>query len=85
MVYIGKLEFRYRGMLLSHMASPNVEELHKMAEAIGMRREWFQDKPGRPHYDVSKGRKLQAVKLGAIVVDDKELIRKCFPGLKKVV
>lgn len=40
--------------------------LHAFAAAIGMKREWFQDRKDFPHYDVCSQRKITAaVRLGA--------------------
>ena len=84
-VYVGKLEFPYSRMLMSHMASPNLDALHKMADAIGVNRKWFQDHKIHPHYDISKSMKQKAISLGAIEVSDKELINKCYPVLSKFI
>lgn len=40
----------------SHLSSNNVEALHRFALKIGLKREWFQDKPGHPHYDIKSER-----------------------------
>ena len=40
-----------------------------MADEIGMKREWFQDKPGFPHYDLVPDRRAMAVMRGAIETD----------------
>lgn len=29
-----------------------VDELHEFAQIIGLKRNWFQEKPNKPHYDV---------------------------------
>lgn len=50
----------------SHLWADTEEELHRMAEALGMQRAWFQDKPGFPHYDLVPPRRAQAVFFGAI-------------------
>lgn len=84
-VYVGKREYPYGRMLMSHMASADIESLHKMADAIGVNRKWFQNKKNHPHYDVSKGMKQKAVELGAVEVSDKEIIRKCYPVLSKLM
>ncbi|HWA07955.1 MAG TPA: DUF4031 domain-containing protein [Opitutaceae bacterium] len=49
-----------------HLWADTLEELHTMAAKIGMRPEWFQDKPGFPHYDLVPPRREAALKLGAI-------------------
>jgi hypothetical protein len=55
-----------------HLQADTTDELHAFAQQLGMRREWFQSKPGRPendHYDLTaRGREL-ALELGAIAED----------------
>jgi hypothetical protein len=52
-----------------------LETLHAFAEEIGMRRVWFQNKPGRtPHYDVTASRRERALKLGAIELTRPEAV-----------
>lgn len=58
-----------------HMWSENVEALHRMAKAIGMRREWFQNKPGFPHYDLVPSRRAHALRLGAVERDLMDYLR----------
>lgn len=50
----------------SHMWSDDVEALHKIARKIGMKREWFQNKPGFPHYDLTPTKRARAIAAGAI-------------------
>lgn len=52
-----------------HMYADTLEELHEMAAKIGMRREWFQDKPSLAHYDLTPPKRAQAIKAGAQSVD----------------
>jgi len=49
-----------------HMYGDSLDELHAMARAIGMRREWFQDKDKLPHYDLVPTRRVVAIAAGAI-------------------
>lgn len=52
-----------------HLQADTLEELHAFADRMGLRREWFQSKPGRPendHYDLSKKGRERAIELGAI-------------------
>jgi len=46
-----------------------LEELHAMAYRIGMRREWFQNDPVLPHYDLNPRRRAAAVFDGAVECD----------------
>jgi hypothetical protein len=62
-----------------HMQADTLAELHAMADRIGMRREWFQSKPGRPwhdHYDLTRERRERAIRLGAIPVTWREAARR---------
>lgn len=51
-----------------HMFADSLDELHEMAQKIGMRRIWFQGLPEHsfPHYDISKTRRIEAIKHGAV-------------------
>lgn len=61
-----------------HMRADTLEELHEMADRLGMRREWFQDKPGAPHYDLIPEARQRAIELGAVVLTRREWVAK-FP------
>lgn len=55
-----------------HLQADTLEELHGFAARIGMRREWFQSKPGRPendHYDLTQSLRERAISIGAITED----------------
>lgn len=58
-----------------HMTADTVEELHAMADRIGLRRAWFQNKDGRLHYDLTPGKRMQAVRHGAVFKPAKEQAR----------
>lgn len=61
--------------LWCHMFADSPDELHAMAERIGLRREWFQDQKPNPemhHYDVQPAKRAQALRLGAVEVDSGE-------------
>ena len=62
-------------MIMSHMVADTLEELHQMAIAIGIDTKWFQNKKGKPHYDICKTKKAKAIGLGAKVVNDREIIK----------
>lgn len=52
----------------SHMSSQDLDGLHKMAEKLGLKRCWFENKRGmnRPHYDVRKKYYRKAIEFGAV-------------------
>lgn len=57
-----------------HLVADSVEELHEFAGRMRLKPSWFQDKPELPHYDLTKGMRLLAVKLGAVEIDGKKII-----------
>lgn len=57
-----------------HMFADDLGELHQLAQKIGMRRAWFQDHRGLPHYDLVGSRRARAVVLGAIEVTQKQMV-----------
>ena len=78
MTYVGKNEYPYRRMIMSHMVANTLEELHAMADKIGVSRRHFQDKPNKPHYDICKEKKALAIQNGAIEVSDREFFKLVF-------
>lgn len=45
----------------------SIELLHAIAKRIGLKREWFQNRPYFPHYDIrSATKRARAIKLGAV-------------------
>jgi len=55
-----------------HLTADTLEELHAMAQKIGMRREWFQDHPRAPHYDLTPSKRERALKEGAVFVSRRQ-------------
>jgi hypothetical protein len=50
-----------------HMTTDgDVEELHRFAESIGLRRSWFQARSSTPHYDLTPSKRALAVQKGAV-------------------
>ena len=73
-VYVDSAFVRYGRMLMCHMVADTEAELHAMADAIGVRRKWYQDR----HYDICSSKRAVAIELGAKVVTSREgaLIRR---------
>ena len=67
-VYVDGERNRFGRMIMCHMFADSLAELHDMAAAIGMDRDWFQPL-SFPHYDVSLSRRAVAVSKGAVEVD----------------
>lgn len=79
MVYIGRRKYKYGRMWLSHMAADTINELHTVAALLNLNRKWFQDKDGKPHYDVCQKKKKEALSWTWTdqikEVDDREIIK----------
>jgi Protein of unknown function (DUF4031) len=60
---------RFRHMQMCHMIADTDQELHAMAERIGMQQRWHQ-KAGtaRSHYDIPTSLRALAVQLGAVEI-----------------
>lgn len=54
----------------------HVDELHEFAARLGLRREWFQEHPIMPHYDLTPGRRAHALRLGAIEISARDQVIK---------
>lgn len=77
-VYVDSGRISYGRMKMCHMIADTVEELHEMADKLGLKREWFQNH-GTPHYDICQSRRTDAILKGAIPASRSkvvELIRK---------
>lgn len=71
-VYVGVSMWPYGRMIMCHMFATTDEELETMARSLGLKPAWRQ-KPRAsigPHYDVSKGKRAEAIRLGAVACDD---------------
>ena len=77
MVYVDSVSF-YPGRMVSqvakkhghkwsHLFADDIDELHEFARGIGLRRSYFQDKHGFPHYDVTPFKRNLAILKGAEV------------------
>ena len=73
-VYVDSRPHRYRCRVMCYMAADTIEELHSMADEIGLKRRWLQDAGRRPHYDICKQMRAEAVKAGAIEISSKEMV-----------
>jgi hypothetical protein len=52
-----------------HLQADTQEALHEFAARLGLKREWFQSRPGRPdrdHYDLARSKRAEAIALGAV-------------------
>jgi len=73
-VYVDNALIPYRGMKMSHMIADTLDELHAMADQLGLRRAWFQPK-SFPHYDICKAKREEAIGFGVKPVGRHELVK----------
>ena len=69
---------RFGRMKMCHMIADTDEELHAMADRIGVQRKWFQ-KPGTAgrHYDIAMSKRGLAVAAGAVEITMKQAACMC--------
>lgn len=70
-VYVDRARNGYGRMIMCHMIADSSDELHAMADRIGVARRWFQTPPKASfwHYDIAQSKRALAVDAGAIDCD----------------
>jgi hypothetical protein len=69
-----------------HLQADDVDELHAFAARLGLKRAWFQSRPGRPemdHYDCTRSKRELALKLGAVDEDATTSTRRTLARLER--
>ena len=77
-VYVDEAIWEWRGRRWCHLTADGTEELHRFAAELGLRRRWFQSKPGRPwhdHYDLPEEVRAYALDQGAVALSTREMGR----------
>lgn len=77
-VYVDKARHNYGRMKMCHMIADTEEELHTMADRIGVDRKHFQAEGTFKHYDVCLTKRNKAIKCGAYEVTSRELVRLAY-------
>ena len=65
-----------------HMTADTLEELHELAQRIGLKREWFQAKSNVPHYDLTPSRRALAMEAGAVFKPGRQQARERLAARK---
>ncbi|SAL01633.1 hypothetical protein AWB80_08171 [Caballeronia pedi] len=65
-VYVDDMKARFGRMIMCHMLADTDEDLHGMAERIGVARKWHQAPPRHDsHYDIALSKRILAINAGA--------------------
>jgi Protein of unknown function (DUF4031) len=65
-VYADDMQARFVQMIMCHMIADTDEELHRMADAIGVSRRWHQAPPQHDsHYDIAMVKRAMAIAAAA--------------------
>ncbi|MEH1786919.1 MAG: DUF4031 domain-containing protein [Nostoc sp.] len=67
-----------------HLTADTIEELHQMAEGIGLKKTYFQNK-SVPHYDLIPSKRRLALKHGAIEIADPKKFYEIGRKLRKIL
>jgi hypothetical protein len=68
---VSEVPKRHRKKRWCHMFSDSLDELHKFARKLRLKKEWFQDHPKLKHYDITERTRDKAVSMGALEVSCK--------------
>jgi hypothetical protein len=69
-VYVDDMAARFRRMVMCHMLADTDDELHAMADRIGVARRWHQG----DHYDICLAKRALAIEAGAIEITQREAV-----------
>lgn len=72
-IYVDKIQRHGSGPWCHMITDKDLEELHQMAEKIGLKRGWFQPHPRHPHYDLRPSKRTLALLAGAQVCQTVEI------------
>ena len=68
-VYVDDMKAGYGSMKMCHLIADTDDELHAMADRIGVAREWHQAPPHHDsHYDVALSKRALAIAAGAVEI-----------------
>lgn len=70
-VYVDNMRASFGRMVMCHLVADTLDELHAMADRIGVARRWYQGPPKTrwPHYDIALSKRSLAVQAGALEIE----------------
>lgn len=84
-VYVDDAVHPWRGQRWAHLMADTLDELHAMAECLGIPRRAFQNKTSGAHYDVTAELRAMTLMLGAVAISrhhDRALVRAVIANAK---
>lgn len=73
-VYVDNARHPFGRMVMCHMVADSDDELHAMADRIGVARRWHQEAGTyRSHYDVCRTKRAKAIEAGAVEITGRRL------------
>lgn len=78
-VYVDDMRARFGRMVMCHMIADTDEELHAMADQLGIARRWHQAPPkaSSSHYDIALSKRALAVQFGAVEITWRQTAGMC--------
>ncbi|WP_127807055.1 DUF4031 domain-containing protein [Hydrogenophaga sp. NH-16] len=85
-VYVDNMRAPFGRMVMCHLVADSLDELHAMADKIGVARRWYQGPPKTrwPHYDIALTKRAAAVAAGAIEIEMRSapaVARRCLVSM----
>lgn len=72
-VYVDDMRAPFGRLIMCHMLADSDDELHAMADKIGVARKWWQAPPRHySHYDIALAKRALAVEAGAVQITWKQ-------------
>jgi hypothetical protein len=76
-VYVDDFRSPYRGMKMCHMLADSDDELHAMADLIGVARRHHQNTMSGSHYDIASSKALLAIRNHAVPITVRQAAMMC--------
>lgn len=75
-VYVDAAIWKWAGKLWCHLLADDMDELHRFAATLGLKRSSYQGPPktSAPHYDITGLERDRAVRLGATQCSREEIV-----------
>lgn len=79
-VYVDSMRANFGRYVMCHMIADSDDELHRMADTIGVARRWHQKPPkaSSSHYDIAMTKRAKAVMAGAVEITWKQASAMCL-------